>query len=204
MFSILLPTILGAILFKRLPNTLKVLTVFVFLTVISEILTYIFYLNGQNNLFLYHIYTFLEFGFISWIYASIFNRKYLKVIIGILSLAFISASALSLIKLESLVEFNSIQRMIELIILVLYFFIHMGMLMKSKKAPFLEMHPYFILTLGFIIYFIGTAILFYFTNLFIEMGNLVSFWMIHGALNIFLNIIYSIVLWRGSEASDYL
>lgn len=203
MVSILLPTILGAVLYRKQPNTIKTLSVMVFILCAFEFSSYFLSLYSISNLFLFHSYAFVEFILISLIYYHIFKSPTLKRLISIFVIVFLSISVVSLILLESWKEFNSIQRSIESFLLVVYFVIHLRKMIVQKKSPFVEMHPYFILTSGFLIYFLGTSFVFFFANEFIGTSDL-SYWTIHSLLNILLNIVYSIVLWKASEASDYL
>lgn len=203
MLSILLPTCFGAVLFKRLPVSLKVLSIFIFLSVILEGATYFTYSKGMNNMWLFHLYSFLEFATISLIYFFAFKSRPLKVMVIMASVIFLVLSTFNLLFNEQVSEFNSFQRYMGTILLLSYFVAQYIVLLNSRNAPFLELHPYFILTTGFLVYFLGTMYLFLYANEFIK-NNIQMYWTIHGVLNIFLNAIYSITLWKGSKVAELL
>ncbi len=153
---------------------------------------------------IFHIYTFVEFIGISGVYYFIFKRNliYRRLLVA-LTILFSVLSVISLIYWEGLSRFNTIQRAFEYAILLLYFIMFLSTILRSKAAPLLELHPYFTLTIGFFIYFSGTILLFLNANKFIEL-DIVNYWFIHGVLNIFLNIIYFVVLWTGTKVAKLL
>lgn len=199
MLSVLIPTGLCVAIFGRLPVALKVLSVIVFSTFLMQVVAYIFFLKSINNLPLFHAFTFIEFSCISIMYYYIFESdKSLKRFVGVLVICFLFFSIINLVCWESIYMFNSNQRAVEFSLVMLYFLIFFRKVLNgSLELPSLK-HPYFILTFGYFIYFAGTIFLFLNANQFIELG-IVNYWMIHGILSIFLNIIYFIVLWKGSK-----
>lgn len=199
MVSILLPTCLGAILFRHLPKSLKILAVFIFIVALLEVITYIMSAMSMNNMLLFHAYSFVEFGCISLIYYTILNSvKTRRFVLTVLTL-FVVLSSANIIYFESIESFNSYQRFMEFVFIILYLFLYMSELIKSEDSPFLEMHPYFILSISFLVYFTGTFILFIYAKN-ISKSQTISPWTIHAALNIFLNLMYSVVIWKGSKA----
>lgn len=95
------------------------------------------------------------------------------------------------------------QRYFEAILLMAVFYRTFKLLADSPEYLSLLNHPYFILTIGLAGYFLGTAMLFLFTQRFIESG-ITNYWMLHGVFNILLNFCYTYVLWRGKKVSMYL
>lgn len=199
MFSIIPAAILGIALFRAMPYPLRILEVFILCTCLIEFSAYAMFMQGKNNMVIYHIHTFVECTAISLIYWQIFgNRTTLKRIILGLWVIFCIFSLFNILYNEDLLHFNSIQRALEYVILMFYFVAFLSIILRSRVAPLLELHPYFTLTIGFFIYFSGTILLFLNANKFIEFG-LGNSWFIHGVLNIFLNIIYFVVLWTGTK-----
>lgn len=204
LISYLLPIAFGIIVFKRLPVSLMILAIYIVVAGLMDLGTFIMFTQKLNNMVLFHSHTYVEFLSLSAIYFFVFRHKrILQRVIGILGIVFLCFSLASLIYWEGITQFNSIQRMIEYGILMVYFFIFFSQVINSRRAPFLELHPYFLLTMGLFIYFSGTLLVFLNANNFIELG-IVDFWMIHGFLNVFLNIIYAIVLWNGSRVAKHL
>ncbi len=204
LISYLLPIVIGVIVFKKLPVSLSILMVYILISGLMDLGTFIMFSQKMNNMVLFHAHTFVEFLSLSAIFFFVFRgNRNLKGFIWITTMVFLSFSVISLIRWQGITVFNTFQRMAEYGILMTYFVIFFSSLMNSKRAPFLELHPYFLLTMGLFIYFSGTLLVFLNANHFIELG-IVDFWMIHGLLNVFLNIIYTIVLWNGSRVARHL
>ncbi len=186
--SILLPAIVGVVFFKSLWRPCKILFYFVCITVLLETVGRIMWHYGMNNLFLFHIYSFVEFGAISLIYYLITANKNQKRFIVIFLFVFQGFSVINLM-FEDLSGFNSFQRQIEALI-VLYYLISF-LFETSKNDRYNLNNPYLILTFGYVIYFVGTLYLFMYGKRLTEAYG--SYWLIHSSINIFLNIVYSIV-----------
>lgn len=201
MVSILLPATVGTVLFRQLPVALKILAILIFSLCGFELSSYVLYRYSVSNMFLHHAYTFIEFGLISAIYFVLFKSKSFRISVVVLGTVFLGLSIGSLFFIENVNDFNSFQRSCEVAILMIYFFVYIYQQMKRRELFQVEFNPYFLLTVGFLIYFSGTFLLFFYANEFIKTSNL-SYWIIHCSLNIFLNIIYSIVLWKGSKLKD--
>lgn len=204
LISNILPISVILFVFKKLPVALKILAMYISVSGIMDLTTFILFQNSINNMVVYHLHTFVELLSLSGVYFYMFrSRVMIRRFIVFASVGFLIISGFSLIKWEGLTEFNTIQRMTEYIILMFYFVMFFSSAINSKRAPFLELHPYFVLTMGLFIYFSGTLLIFLNANHFIELG-IVDFWMIHGLLNVFLNITYTVVLWNGSKIARYL
>lgn len=204
LISNLLPISFAFVVIRKLPVSLMILAFYVLISGCLDLTTFILFYQKINNMFIYHLHTMVELLSLSAIYYYVFKENHtIRKVIVILSAGFVCFSLFSILKLEQITEFNSIQRMLEYGILMVYFFIFFSQVINSRRAPFLELHPYFVLTMGLFIYFSGTLLVFLNANNFIELG-IVDFWMIHGFLNVFLNIIYTIVLWNGSRVAKHL
>lgn len=202
MVSILPPTILGAIFIRRLPKPLVFLTSFAIITAFLEVLTYVLYLSSTNNIFLVHIHSFIEFAFISLIYYVLLKTKFWRALIWLFSALFVAFSIVNFMLMEDSTDFNSNQRYVEGIILFVYFIAYIGKMINDKSYGYIENHPYFILTINFMLYFGGTLFLFLFGKQLLSESN--NYWVLHGVLNITLNLINTIVIWRGYKIAKFL
>ncbi len=197
--SILPPSLLSIIKYKVLPRPIILLSWFLYGSCLIELIAYMLFQFKVNNMFVYHIHTTWEFAYLAGIYYNVVgNRGNLKKTIFILGITFGIFSVLNLVLWESLFEFNSYQRGIEYLIVMIFLIFHFSTLLKRKKAENLELHPYFILSLGYFIYFSGTIFLFLNVNNLLQLGRL-NEWGLHSILNIFINVIYFIVIWKSSK-----
>lgn len=197
-FSIIVPAVAGALLFKKVPRTLKILCLYIFAALLTEAFIFILSYNGANNLFLFHLFTYLEYTSVALIFYSLAYSKLWKWIIVIVSLGFILYSVINVIFYESIFEFNSNQRYVQAIIIIVFCVGYFVELLRNVQHMYLERHPYFVFASSYLIYISGTIFLFLFSKDF--MGNAVNkYWAFHGVLNIWLNLSYVAVLWLGRK-----
>lgn len=196
--SILAPLILGAFFVRKYD---RVITTFYILVVLSAIIEAgILYTswNSINNLAYFHVYTFIEFGFITAIYYQLITTYLVRMGLIVFSILFVLLSLYSLIYWEGLNQFNGVQSMLEGIyvpVLIILYGIH---LFKAYDIDSLETHPYFWLSVGYFVYFGCSLFLFGVMNKVIE-HNIDIYWSIHGCVNIFLHFMYALTLWIGRK-----
>ena len=96
---------------------------------------------------------------------------------------------------SSLFEPNSTSKTVESAIIILLCAVFLFELSKSRHYAKLYKRAYSILSIGLLTYFIGTILVSYYS--YRLMGEKpYEIWMIHGILNILLNILYTVVIWN--------
>lgn len=199
MFSIFVPAIIGAFFFKSLPNPIKVLYAFICMTAFIEVFSSILFAFGKNNIVLYEIHTYIEFLLISAVYFLIFKGKIIRATLMLSTIIFVVyLLRSSYLRIES-EQLDTKSIIIESIILIAYFVYYMVSLLGKSKHPYLETQPYFILTSGLLLYFVGNLFVYFFYD-YLDGESFLSIWTIHSLLNLFLNFIYVVVLWRSKKA----
>lgn len=199
MISILAPTFLGVALFKQLPMELKLLALFIFITCIMDGVVYVAWQFNVNNIAVFHLFTYIEFGIISLIYSKLFKAiRVVRYSIMTLSAMFLILSIYLLYKHEHLDTYNSLQRALEHIIVLIYVVLFLFLYSRRHIEERLLLKPYFILSIGFLTYFSLMFLVFLDANNYLGFDNFFN-WSIHSVLNIFLNIIYFAVLWIGGK-----
>jgi hypothetical protein len=164
-----------------------------------EGLVLVYFVVGWNNMFLFHLHSYVEVGLISLIYYSLSDQRTWKRAILVTFSLFVLVSVLNLWFFDELTNFNSVQRYVEVVIVysMLSAFL-LKAVYEPKNKPFLQ-NPAILLTFGFMIYFLGTLFLFAFGKEILS-GNDGKYWVIHGIFNIFLNGMYTLVLWKAANA----
>jgi hypothetical protein len=192
-FSIIAPVVIGAIFYFKLHRTLKVLCWLLFATLILEGAGVWLFELKINNLFIFHLYSYIEFGLITLIYYQLSTNQMWKRLMIVIFVLFLLYSGIVLLFYQGLDSFNSLQRNAEGVILMVYFFtfIRDYSLFGSRKRALFK--SFFWLTYGYFIYFAGTLFLFVFANEILS-DRMNDYWIIHGIFNIFLNITYAVVL----------
>ncbi|MDG1428595.1 MAG: hypothetical protein P8P87_06885 [Crocinitomicaceae bacterium] len=197
--SIILPTITGAIAYDKLNGALRKLSAIIFFTVTFQPLAYELGRNGINNMWLFHIHTWVETTILSLIFIEILN-SWRRLFAQLTLVTFLLFSIYNLIKFEHIFEFNSNQHFvagITLLLLILSFYFQ---LFVEAKVENLEKHPYFILNSSLLIYFAGTLFLFIFGKYAVMEyvpSDSANYWHLHSAFNIILNLGYTLTLWMG-------
>lgn len=196
--SILAPTIVGTVFYSRLIPVIRILYVFVIITLALDILAGILFAYGINNMFLFHLYSFIEFSVIALIYYRLSPTALWRKLIIRFFIIFQTFSIVSLLFFENVTKFNAIQHYAEMLLLSLVFIAYMIRLHATLPEKTLIRSPFFILTASWLIYFSGTFCLFiYGDELLSDEKN--NYWLIHDVFNIFLNVSYTFVLWLGRK-----
>jgi len=154
----------------------------------------VLYYQHLNNLFTFHLHTYIEFAAYSIILSRLIRSKVVKQIITALIPAFILFSLVNSLFLEDITGFNSIQRHIEATLIIGYCLVYVIELRQYNDFSLSE-NPYLIFAMALLLYFSGSLFLFIFSRSMFATGD-DSDWVIHGYLNIFLNLIFAIVMGR--------
>ena len=195
--SIIAPLIAGAIAFRRLDFSLRLIVVMIFLVALGELAASILFESKVNNMFIYHAHTYVEFYFLIIFYYRLFRRRFSQKIAEVFAIAFLVISCLLYLR-DSIYEFNSAQRYVEMILLIFIMYQFLYELDKFSSRVRILKSPFFWLTVGYVIYFAGTLLLFLLQQKFVESG-FNGYWVVHGIFNIFLNLVLTFVLWTGRE-----
>lgn len=179
---------MGTFLINKLAGVFRILYLFVVLTAILEMGVATLYYMGLNNLFLFHIHTYLEFCLFSLIYIRLSSSTATKKVILSIVPAFLIYSFITLIFVEDANGFNSLQRNIEGLLLSIFAFVHLFELKRRKLK-----NPTVLLSVSLISYFTINIFLFVSArNMFLN-GDDYN-WNIHGLSNILLNVCFALVL----------
>lgn len=193
--SIIAPALVGAIFYSRLVDFAQKLFWFVIFIVIIELSAGILSVLKLNNMFIFHIYTFGEVLFICLIYRSLMRSAVHRRMILHGFVIFQTISIINLLFFDEITHFNSSQRYVEMLIIYTILSTFAIQATKEKFREPLSKDPAFILTIGFMVYFLGTLGLFILADKMFTSGN-DSYWILHGIFNISLNTVYTVVLLR--------
>jgi len=191
----MIPVLVGLALFRKTGKALRFLSAFLVFSVSLQIVIMMLALDGTNNLFLFHLYTPLEFAMlviVSSLLTNVIPLRFAFVLAGV----FLIYSILNALYLEPLSGFNAIARANEAIIvffLCLQFFYK---LFNAEEMVDLSKSIGFWIFTGWFIYFSGTFFLYLFSNVF---STTLTYPVIHSILYIFLNLVYSYVIWLDSR-----
>lgn len=184
-----------AVTFWRFRYLNKVKTLLLLLLLISAFISTIariLWTLGQNNLFLLHYYTVLEFcGWIS-IFYFLFEGQKMKRFLLSTAVGFIIFAIFNSIFWQSLDTFNSNSRSLESVILIGFSILYYFKLFRERKILQLERSAPFWINAAVLLYFSSSFLLFGFSNLLLNLSSykIKEVWGIHG---VFLIIHYSLI-----------
>lgn len=174
---------------KKIPKELEPILYYLVLSVVTQIISFVFWLSDLNNLPIVHVYTILEALILLWFYSLIFKGVISSYIFIILSISFLVFSLIDSIKLESIYTFNTFGRSIEGL-----FFIFLSVawfvkgIVTNENLNLTDNKGINYINGGFFIYFSGSIVLFSFSNSISELAKslLMNIWSIHTLLLVFL------------------
>lgn len=172
------------------------MSVFLILIIVGQVFATYLNLQGKNNLFIFHIYTPVEFFVFTYILKSSIKSSLVKKIVNISMICFTLFCIYDMFEFETIYKFNSLPRGFEGILAIgfsLYFFYE---IFVAEENIDLLKSSYFWLFSGWLIYFSGTFFLYIYGN---HVGTNITYPIIHSILNIFLNLVYIYALWLGSR-----
>lgn len=195
---ILLPVVVALYQYKRLGEAMKTMAWYVFLG--GAIQLYSSLLNDQkdNNLWLLHLYTPLEFACIAWFFSTVLKGFFPKKVFLWLAIGFTLLSCLNSAFLQDTKTFNTYARSLEglLVITMCLFWCYKTLL--EMKIQRLEEDPVFWVNTGFLLYFSGNVLLFAFSNYILNINSDLNLyiWAFHALFSILLYFLITIGLWK--------
>ena len=197
--SILLPVLAVFLTLTRQNKTLIRLSVFILVTAVLETIAKIYVHYGVNNMFLFHIYSYIEVFGLAWIFYDLV-KNWMRRAIVILVLIYLIFSLINISSWESLVEFNSNQRYVGGVAIIAMTLLYFNTLFVDAKIQRIEEDHYFWFSSILLIYTAGTLFLFILGKQ-VHTEDNYMYWDLHSVLNIILNIGFTLTLWMGTRKS---
>lgn len=196
LYSVLMPVIIGVFRFKYLSALQKMIALLVLSTLLGEVGNFVLDKLLGNNLPVAHLFTLVQFILLIKIMEQGLHPMIPKKIFKGLLITFIIVALMDAFWWNGIYSFNSYSRPLASYIFIFLALCFFYKTLKELKIKQLELEPLFWISIGLIIYFSGSQLIFLFTN-FIKTSNeaLLTLWGIHAIFNIVLNITYSIALW---------
>ncbi len=193
-FSILLPLSCALFYFSQADKAVRLFSVSIFVSFITEIISFYLSKKSINNLPGLHIYTIIEFTFYMLFYYQLFRSGRARLLIKVLVISFVLFAILFAFVFTDLWHFNTLSRSIEAFVLTFFGLAFFYYTLKGENTLRLEKHPYFWLNSGLLLYFMGNIFLFMVYNILLNETKEVfnSYWSMHSMFNISANILFSI------------
>lgn len=200
-FVVLLPFGLALFWRKKLTGAMYVLFCFLILGVTTQMLGTLTTRNHIKNLPLLHLYTVIEFCWISWFYHVAMPEQFTRKKVIAIMLIFGLGATLNTAFLQPATQFNTYARTVESIIIITYSLSFFHKTIDEMQILKLEKEPLFWINIGFLLYFSGGTLLFVFSNFILPFKNSLNIyvWALHGIFSILLYLIQSIGIWMAAH-----
>ena len=196
--TVLFPVCAGFVKNKTLSKEQRVLFLFVVTAALFELLLFILGQIKINNFFIFHIFTPLEFILLSGVYYYGTVLRPVKIVLVVIVSFFLALVLTDSFFSDKLKSVDSIASASESLLLIVYSLLFFFYLLKKLEYKNLFNNPMFWFNSGVLIYFSGNFFLFIFSNymLHVSYSYFSSMWGIHDFLNLLINILFSIALWK--------
>jgi hypothetical protein len=189
---VLLPTFIGVKNFRYQDRDLRSLSLFLILSALTELVAIALFFYKINNFPVLHVFTLIEFGFLSFLYSEHIHKLIPRNFIFTLVIVFTVFSVVNSLFLQSLFTFNTYARGIEFLIILFYAIVHIYLLNTENSGTLLHM-PMFWITLGIILYYASSFFAVLMVNLILPQMNLV--WALHNVFLLLHYLFFAKALW---------
>lgn len=196
---ILVPSYISIKNSNTLPKEFKCITLYLIVSVLTQLLSLILWTQKINNLPLLHIYTLVEFFLLLIFYYKILSAFIPKLFFYLLTILFITTASFDSLVIEGFFAFNTYTRSFEAFVFILFALIwFLKILSEENESPQINLPSLKYINAGFFIYFSGSIVLFSFSNYINQLGHALSMniWTLHTLLLFTLYILISIGLCR--------
>lgn len=198
-YVIILPLLAGILSFKKNTAANRILVFHIMVSAVFTVVYAILWHRKQNNLPLLHMYTVIEFIFLSVYYALVFPWKQVKTAMIVLVFLFTGFAVCNTCYLQGIYEFNSYARALEAFILLVYGGLGFYFLLNRPQQESLYRSSFFWINIGYFLYFAASLFLFLVTGYMVLGASIALYaWAIHALVMLFMYILVSIGLWKAT------
>jgi hypothetical protein len=197
-FYIAVPMLLSLVRYRQLGYAMRIMACYVTLGAITQFASSYMNSKSQNNLWMLHLYTPLEFSCITWFYSVVLEGIAPKKWFVLTALGFAVLSALNTAFLQDSLTFNTYARCLEGLLVIVFCLIWCYKTLSEMKISRLERDPVFWVNTGFLLYFSGNILLFAFSNYILNINRALNhyIWAFHAIFNLLLYLFITVGLWK--------
>ncbi len=195
---VVVPVTVAILKYRLLNNTMKNMAFYVFLGASVQIISSYLGRNRQNNLWLLHLFTPLEFAIILRFYSTLLSSIFQKKVFVWTGILFATLSLLNTAFLQEITIFNTYARSLEGVFVIVLCLLWCYKTLTEMKIKKLGQHPVFWVNTGFLLYFSGGVLLFAFSNYILGINKALNMyiWAFHALFSILLYFLITIGLWK--------
>ncbi len=197
-YFVAIPLLLAILRFRFLNQAMKNIAYYVFLGAGIQFIASYLKQRGQNNLWVLHLFTPLEFGIILRFFSFTLAGFIPKKVFVWAAAAFLLAALLNSIFLQDIRTFNTYARSLEGVSVIVLCLLWCYKTLTEMKIQQLGQDPVFWANTGFLLYFSGGVLLFAFSNYIIAINQVLSMyiWAFHAMFSMLLYTLITVALWK--------
>jgi len=191
LISNIFPIGAGLYKWKYLKKEYLLFFIYVIISGVSDVTTYITARYGINNIFLFPIYSIIEYCLLVFIFEKWIKWKGFKPIIRGSIVLYVVFCGLSLIIFDAFTASIQVIRSVSSVIFIFLAAATLFDLMKVNIVNILKESRFWIIT-GIMIYFAGNSVLFLLSGIipYLRIEDAMTMWTVHWSLNVFVNLCY--------------
>lgn len=199
--AIILPLAIACWHYKYLDKIQRFLFGLLIISALTSTIARYLWSIKENNLYLLHYYTIIEFCGWAIIFYLLFESVLVKRMILWLGIAYVVFAIINSILWEGLDTFNTNSRSLESVLLSVFSVMYYVKMFKEKKVYRLERDASFWINAAVLIYFSSAFLLFGFSNLLLNSSSykIREVWGVHGIFLIVHYLLITISLWIVSK-----
>ncbi|WP_299683430.1 hypothetical protein [uncultured Dokdonia sp.] len=198
---IIVPLVIAFWRFKYLNKIqLLLLGLLVISALTSTVARYLWSIK-ENNLYLLHYYTVIEFCCWAAIFYLFFESVFMKRIIFWIGIGYVAFAIVNSVFWETLETFNTNSRSLESVLLIFFSIAYYVKMFREKRISRLEYNASFWVNAAVLVYFSSGFLLFEFSDLLLNLSSykIRGVWGVHGIFLIVHYILITIGVWIGSD-----
>lgn len=196
--SVLIPLTCCILRFKALNRELRALFIYLVVSLVTEIISFVFSINSIPNYIVRHIFTILECTLITYIYLHHFKAKPAGQAIRAAYFAFVILAFIVLVVANRINSQDSVLASYEACFFIVLSCITSYRLMEDLTVLKLSKHYFFWINAAFLIYFSMEFFLFLF-DWYLEKCRISLYYLLysfHLSSSVALNILLSVGVWK--------
>ncbi|MEQ8473341.1 MAG: hypothetical protein RIC35_19245 [Marinoscillum sp.] len=198
---VLITAVYAGFIHHRLVTEMRILSYFIFLSAVIELVSKVMWYQGENNLPLLHLYVLIGFILLAMFYRSILQGFIPPKLISAVIAGFTLFTIINSAFIEPLTTFNSlaltVQSVLMIILCVFTFLVLMNDIVREKRQDLLSSLNW--INSGLFLYYLSSLMVFYLGDQFIQYYSALTnqyLWSMHSFFAMIMYICLIVGLWK--------
>lgn len=202
---VLITATYAALIYKKLPHELKLISWFIFLSAIVQAISAILWYNSMNNLWVLHLFVGIGFLLLAMFYNAILDGFINKRVIRVTTILFLLFTIINAAYIQGIYRYASNSLTVESILIIILslstFILLLDDIVKESKGRIVKSLNW--INSGLFLYYASSLLLFYFGEYIIQgfsKSASVYTWVLHFLFLTVMHTCFFIGLWNRSRS----